>query len=117
MTEEQDDLSSNVPGWARVVLVLSLLGGSANGVSFLTKDTSDRYKGADAARDFSKRDSEISELKRRLSIKDRRIISLEDWRRYHTEHSATWTQIIKADDGKLEDLEEDFKDHLRTHEH
>lgn len=114
MGEQNDVLLDSK--WFRGLVIAALLSGTGGGIGTLTK-TDDRFRGADFTREIAVRDSEISELKRRLGIKDRRIISLEVWRREHAKHSATWTQVIKADDGKLEDLEEEFRGHLRNHEH
>ena len=72
MIGEKDDgvLSGNAPTW---LVFVALLSGAGSGVVGLTKDTSDRYKGADAAKDFQSRDirinyaiEEIRDLKRQV---------------------------------------------------
>ena len=48
--------------WNKLFLTLALLSGISGGVVGVTRDTSDRYKGADAARDFELRDLKINYL-------------------------------------------------------
>jgi len=48
--------------WNKLFLALALLSGVSGGVIGLTRDTSDRYKGQDAAKDFELRDLKITYL-------------------------------------------------------
>jgi len=48
--------------WNKLFLTLALLSGISGGVVGITRDTSDRYKGADARKDFELRDLKITYL-------------------------------------------------------
>lgn len=93
MGEQNDVLLDNK--YFRGLVIAALLSGSAGGLGSLTKDTSDRFKGADFRREITIRDTRIAELTRK--------------QREHERHSAIYTERIK----------ELIKDHeeLRTEVH
>ena len=58
-TKDASDLSTI----SRILLSLALLTGAGSGVSWITADTEDRYKGKDAVKDFKLRDERHAALK------------------------------------------------------
>ena len=85
MGEEKADVYDT--RWFRGLIVASLISGAGGGLSALSKDDSDRYKGAEARADFAIRD-------RRHDILTARVSQLEIALSGHLQHSATYTQII-----------------------
>lgn len=86
MSEEKDD-DIFTSKWFRSLIFASVLSGLGSSVTTLNKDTSDRYKGADAARDFAFRDA-------RLDALDRGLSACQSNQAAHLQHSATYTQVI-----------------------
>ena len=66
--------------WNKYIIYLALFSGIGSGVAGLSADTSDRFKGADFARE--------------IEVRDRRIQRLEDALHAHLEHSARYSQMI-----------------------
>lgn len=93
MTEEKDDWWDAIPSNFRILLIGALLSGAGSGAVNLGKDTSDRFKGADFARE--------------IAIRDARIRELERSQQAHFQHSARYTEII-------EQLRQRFNDHMMT---
>ncbi len=71
---------NDLPIWFRILLSLSLLGGSVSGIGFVTTDDKDRYYASAAASDLALRDARIKanqrdiiRIEKRLDIIDQRI--------------------------------------------
>ena len=73
--------------WFRGLVFAALLSGVGGGVSSLSKDDADRYRGAEARADFAIRD-------RRHDLLSARVSHLEIDASSHLQHSAQYTQII-----------------------
>jgi len=82
--EENDVFNSK---WFRSLVVAALLSGAGGGISALTKDDADRYRGAEARADFAVRDGQLDILASRVS-------NFEIAFSGHLQHSAQYTQII-----------------------
>lgn len=71
MTGIQDnDWWDSIPNPFRWLILGALLSSVGSGIVNLDKDTSDRYKGADAARDFALRDQRIEAVARAVEKHD-----------------------------------------------
>lgn len=70
MEDGQGDWWSAIPNPFRWIIIGALISGIASGAINLGKDTSDRYKGADAARDFALRDQRIEQISRTIDRHD-----------------------------------------------
>jgi len=55
-------IGNGLVDWNKLFLTLALLSGISGGVVGITRDTSDRYKGVDAEKDFEIRDLKITYL-------------------------------------------------------
>lgn len=64
--EENTNAVSGFSNWQLALIFSALLSGAGSGVIGLTQDTTDRYKGQDARRDFALRDERITEIRRDL---------------------------------------------------
>lgn len=97
MTEhgDADDalLDSN---WFKYLVVAALVSSGGSGAISLTKQTDDRFRGADFEREIAERDREIAEL-RKWRIQHQREYSA------HEAHSSKWTEVIKRTDESLRD--------------
>lgn len=102
--EERDDFYSGK--LFRTLVVAALFSGAGSGAINLNKDTSDRFKGADFARQITTRDSAISTNKRDIEAVNR---SHQD----HMRHSAAYTQIIIQLRLDLNELAEEVHEHQR----
>ena len=74
MKEETDNDIAGLTNWHRILLISALLSGAGSSILGITKDTSDRYKGMDAARDFALRDERLTELRRDFEETQRRSV-------------------------------------------
>ena len=94
--EDKDDLFNTK--WFRTLVISALLAGAGGGLSSFSKDTSDRYKGADAARDFRIRDTQIDAMRGRIT-------AIESLLQGHLQHSAAYTQVITENAKDIERLD------------
>ena len=96
MSEEKDDgvFSSK---WFAALVYSALLAGLGGNVASLNRDTSDRYHGSDAAKDFQSRDRRLEQLEYRIGV-------LEATSHSHLEHSAEYTQIVRENQKDIDRL-------------
>ena len=93
---DNDDLFNTK--WFRTLIISALLAGAGGGLSSFSKDTSDRYKGADADRDFRLRDTQIDAMRGRIT-------AIESLLQGHLQHSAAYTQVITENAKDIERIE------------
>ena len=108
MSEVEDDFFNSK--FFRGLVLAALLSGVGGGLGSLTKDTSDRFKGADFRREIATRDATIYELRKELSQLERVYYD-------HQQHSAKYTQIIIQVSEELEELKEEVHAHQRQGAH
>lgn len=88
--------------WTRVLIIAALLSGAGGGLSSITADTSDRFKGSDFQREIKRRDDEISMLKR-----DYR----ELYHRFSTHIETSGVYIHR-----INEVEKELDEHKEKHE-
>ena len=86
-----DDIARDSPVWFRYLVIAALFSGAGSGYIGITKDTSDRYKGADARADFAERDAEIRDLQKQQNA--------------HLQHSAVYSERIDRISLRLAEVE------------
>lgn len=96
MAEEKED-DFFTAKWFRGLVLAAILSGFGSSVSTLNKDTSDRYKGADAAKDFAIRDFQISAQGSRIQLLETQLAA-------HLQHSAAYTEVIRVNQKELDRL-------------
>ena len=64
---DNDFKLADIPVWLRVILSISLLSGGSAGIGLASNDSSDRYYGALAKKDFALRDDRIERCQNDLN--------------------------------------------------
>ena len=95
-----DDIARDGPNWFRYLVFAALISGAGSSIVSLDKDTSDRYRGQDAKEDFA--------------LRDRQIEALQSVMQAHLQHSATYTDRIDRYRVRIEHLESELEQHLRS---
>ena len=95
------DSSISVSTRTMYLVIAALFSGIGSSISGLTADTSDRYYASDAAKDFSRRDREFTELRHKIEE--------------HLQHSAKYTEKIDEIENDMQDLTDILIRHAKEH--
>ena len=104
----------------RILILVALLGGGIGNYRLSTVDVSDRYKASNARYDFAARDARLTAIEQRDNIQAKIILDLNsdikrlsDSYQAHLEHSAKYTEVIRREERRSLENEQDLKRHLR----
>lgn len=112
MTETLDGITADsagihitIPKRYIIILVSALLSGIGSGINGITQDVSDRFKGDDFIREIAVRDAKIAFI-------EAEIKTFRKEQATHFQHSATYTERIDTDRGKIKENKQLINKHI-----